>query len=407
MSSSSHRIPGLDLLRAIAITWVMVGHLFEIAPELHGLPEFVRTLMSAGPAGVDLFFVLSGFLIGRILRRMLASGGGLDVLGFWSRRWLRTLPAYYAVLLGGLVTEVLGRSRGGWNGALPAYFVFLQTYLSDMPRFNWTWSLCIEEHFYLVLPLVLVAAARMRPGVSPQRLLLSVGVACLVTSLCARFAHWWLAGMPPLEVLREMALHTRSFYVFSHCRLDGIAMGLVVAALPAPTAAAKRLGPWAVAAAMSLVLAMPFLVTGPVHWLLSFTGLALGCAVLVWSASPGGLLSRVSVPGAGFISDISYAFYLTHLTVFGIARRALPGTSGALVAAIAIPAAIVVSVAIRRMVELPVIRLRERWFPNPEPSSRRSPPGSGAPRLFPSAYGNTTNPEENTGRGCTAVSKSG
>lgn len=375
MSTSSHRIPGLDLLRAIAISWVMVGHLFEIAPELHRLPSAVRSLMGAGPAGVDLFFVLSGFLIGRILCRMLASGDRLDVLGFWSRRWLRTLPAYYAVLLVGLVTEALGRSRGGWNGALPSYFVFLQTYLSDMPRFNWTWSLCIEEHFYLVLPLVLVAAARLRPGVSPQRLLLGVGVACLVTSISARFAHWWLAGMPPLEVLRDMALKTRSFYVFSHCRLDGIAMGLVVAALPAPSAATKRLGPWAVAAAVALVLAMPFLVTAPVAWLLSFTGLALGFAVLVWSATPGGLLSRVSVPGASFVSDISYAFYLTHLTVFGITRRALPGASGMLVAAIAIPVAVGVSVAVRRMVELPVIRLRDRWFPNPEPASRQVPVG--------------------------------
>ncbi|QRK09548.1 acyltransferase [Archangium violaceum] len=373
MSASSHRIPGLDLLRAIAITWVMVGHLFEIAPELHGLPPVIRTLMGAGPAGVDLFFVLSGFLIGRILCRMLVPGGGLDVLGFWSRRWLRTLPAYYAVLLVGLLTEAFGRSRGSWNGSLPAYFVFLQTYLSDMPRFNWTWSLCIEEHFYLMLPLVLMAVGRLLPRMSARRMLLSVGVACLVVSISSRFLHWWLAGMPPLEVLKKIALETRSFYVFSHCRLDGIAMGLVVAALPSPTAAAKRLGPWAVAAAVALVLAKPFLVTTPTAWLLSFTGLAVGFAVLVWSASPGGVLEKVSVPGAAFISDISYAFYLTHLTVFGLARRALPGASGALVAALAIPLAIVVSVAIRRLVELPVIRLRDRWFPNTEASRPQAP----------------------------------
>src|ERR1700756_1739896 len=89
---SSQRIAGLDLLRALAIVLVLVAHY----PKA-GIGPLTRVL-NFGWSGVDLFFVLSGYLIGRQVFAAQASGKNITLAGFYARRWLRTLPNYYAVL---------------------------------------------------------------------------------------------------------------------------------------------------------------------------------------------------------------------------------------------------------------------------------------------------------------------
>lgn len=132
---------GLDLLRAIAITGVFFGHAISAFESL-GM-------------GVRLFFVLSGFLIGRIYFRSHVAGT-FHLGDFWISRWWRTLPPYFAALGVFLIFE-------HWIPSNPLawyYIFFLQTFLG-IKGFGPSWSLCVEEHFYLVMPLLALATERI------------------------------------------------------------------------------------------------------------------------------------------------------------------------------------------------------------------------------------------------------
>lgn len=146
----SKRVYGLDILRALAILFVIYGH---------GLPllkhQFnIRPLSFLVLDGVSIFFVLSGFLIGQILiKRIITNGGGLKELGqFWVRRWFRTLPNYFLTLT---VVTILGWYY--WNVEIKDMFpfiLFLQNFASPHPHFfQEAWSLAVEEWFYILFPL--------------------------------------------------------------------------------------------------------------------------------------------------------------------------------------------------------------------------------------------------------------
>ena len=157
----SKRVFGLDVMRAMAILIVVDSHAGIALKDYHS-PAFWHHLL---PDGVELFFVLSGFLIGGILIRSYEKKGGFDrelLLNFWTRRWFRTLPAYYLVLTGLIVTALLRAWRSGLSHTLPpkqtlvSYFFFLQNFSTELGSFfPETWSLAIEEWSYISLPLVL------------------------------------------------------------------------------------------------------------------------------------------------------------------------------------------------------------------------------------------------------------
>lgn len=137
---------GLDCARALAVTMVFCSHAFR---PLHALGS-----------GVDLFFLLSGFLVGRIYLRSQQDAhmvrGTFTLWGFWKARWFRTIPPYMAAL--GLYAISCRFTHD--NGVTIPYLVFLQNY-SGMNGFFVSWSLCVEEHFYLALPLAGALVVRM------------------------------------------------------------------------------------------------------------------------------------------------------------------------------------------------------------------------------------------------------
>jgi peptidoglycan/LPS O-acetylase OafA/YrhL len=107
--------------------------------------------------GVDLFFVLSGFLIGGILLRTMSEGmNWRDVSHFWKRRWLRTLPNYYLILLLNFIFVSYGIISGDLNAFGWKFIVFLQNFSTPLIGFFWeSWSLAVEEWFYIFTPLLL------------------------------------------------------------------------------------------------------------------------------------------------------------------------------------------------------------------------------------------------------------
>lgn len=151
--SHNNRIYGLDIMRALAILIVVFGHgglisgnLFESFPSIPLID------------GVELFFVLSGFLIGSIFIKQLNSENGFSIkslIVFWKRRWFRTLPNYYLVLGINILLVSYGLIGGDIEYFNWKFLVFLQNFKTGFVEFFWeSWSLAIEEWFYIIFPIV-------------------------------------------------------------------------------------------------------------------------------------------------------------------------------------------------------------------------------------------------------------
>jgi peptidoglycan/LPS O-acetylase OafA/YrhL len=190
MTQRSKRIFGLDLLRAIAILLVFISHTFGLET---GNTTLKRLLFSFGITGVELFFVLSGFLIGAILIR---AHNEREVTRFSTirlfliRRWFRTLPGYYLVILfyNILYFKSYGSFVFGFNSHV-SFLFFLQNFFNEMPEmfFLPSWSLCVEEWFYLLFPVALFVLQFIIKNKSKLLLTVICSFICLPVLLKACF----------------------------------------------------------------------------------------------------------------------------------------------------------------------------------------------------------------------------
>jgi peptidoglycan/LPS O-acetylase OafA/YrhL len=173
---------GLDLMRAISIWMVLAQHGGINIPGLSPL--------KIGGIGVEIFFVLSGFLIGGILFKEIDKNQPLGkTLGnFWTRRWFRILPLYYLVILFKFI--VLDHSIG-FN--IIYYLLFLQNNFYGIHFFEVSWSLVIEEWFYLFTPFYLIFATNKLK--SEKRIFVSI-IAFIVMVNLARLGYVLLRNVP-------------------------------------------------------------------------------------------------------------------------------------------------------------------------------------------------------------------
>ncbi|MBL0341636.1 MAG: acyltransferase [Bacteroidetes bacterium] len=139
--------------------------------------------------GVELFFVLSGFLIGTILLKIYKKNDGIDfkeVFSFWKRRWFRTIPNYYLVLILNILfvsTGIIGGKIENFNWK---FFVFLQNFNTYFTDFFWeSWSLTIEEWFYIFTPIAIVVFHKSLVKVTSKKniILLVIGTFVLLPLL--------------------------------------------------------------------------------------------------------------------------------------------------------------------------------------------------------------------------------
>jgi peptidoglycan/LPS O-acetylase OafA/YrhL len=175
------RVYGLDILRALAIIIVVLSHGGKLLPVRIALFQ-EKFLVD----GVFLFFVLSGFLIGGILIKVLESKKATikNLFSFWIRRWFRTIPNYFLILI---ILIIIGFTvYGGIGGANPLkYFLFLQNFNYPHPQFfSEAWTLSVEEWFYITIPILLFILVGIFK-ISPKRAILSTVIAIVVASITA------------------------------------------------------------------------------------------------------------------------------------------------------------------------------------------------------------------------------
>lgn len=309
--------PEIDGMRAIAVSAVLVYHL--------GIAQGDGIVFPGGFLGVDLFFVLSGFLITGILLQELAEGGRIQLARFYARRARRILPPMLLVMLASLpaawaILLPSEMQRFAWSllatlGFVSNFFWFetLGAYgaaAADQQPFLHGWSLAIEEQFYLLFPPALMLLVRLGGGRA-----VGAGIAVLLVSglAVAQFSTW---AMP-------------SFSFFSPAsRAWELLAGSGLAWLSRHRAGLLRRGPLARLAPLAALLVLlacfaGFELEGSGHPGLPTLPVILASCALIWFAQPDEpVTALLSTPPLVYLGKLSYAIYLWHFPIFAFGRLA-------------------------------------------------------------------------------------
>lgn len=378
-SATPARADGLDSLRAAAITLVFMYHymVFVSRTATFGWASVV------GWVGVDLFFVLSGYLIANQLLTGIRRGERLSLGAFYARRALRTLPVFWVVLaLYFLFPAVMG---GRTPPPLWRFLTFTQNFgLQPGTAFSHAWSLCIEEQFYLVLPLVLVAGLRWGRGrLSGKAAGWALMLGLLLLGIAARTWLWLQHGR---QADGGIEGYYPLVYYATLCRFDEFLPGVAVALLknghPALWQRLMQHGQRLLAAGVAAVAVMFYAVHsfyyidgygyGFVMSAFGYSLVAMSFALLLLAAlSPRSWLYRLRIPGAMPLALWSYSIYLSHKAVAVIVQKPLQGiglTPGWQLLIITL-ACVVTGAVLYRLVEAPFMALRQRRFPSNFPSA--------------------------------------
>ncbi|MGB9119345.1 MAG: acyltransferase [Candidatus Angelobacter sp.] len=362
LDTSSAREPGLDLMRAIAILWVMLWHMhFALNPGIWSGPG------SYGWMGVDLFFVLSGYLIGSQLLRPYTRGSRPSIGGFYMRRAFRVLPAYLTVLLFYFAIPGFREAPGlspAWQ-FLTFTENFRINYASDQ-AFSHVWSLCVEEHFYLVLPLLILLLMR-RPS-SGKAITVILGILCFGIAIRA-YIYIHQVQVFSREDYAFALAYVEKIYYPTHTRLDGLLVGVTLAIIktfrPAWWQRAMSHGYLLLASGLALCAGAMWLFSDRFSFSASVIGfplLVVGLGLLIASSiAPSSPLSKIR--GFGLIAALAYSAYLTHKEIIHLVRIHLPRlveSRGwfALLAYFAF--SFLAAFALYLAIERPFLRLRER-----------------------------------------------
>lgn len=346
-NASAGAIPSLDGVRAIAVSMVFFAH--------SGLDDVIP-----GGLGVTIFFVLSGYLITTLMRIEYARTGGIAYRGFYLRRLLRLMPPLFVVVTVTGVLSLLGIVDGGftWSGLFSAlfyvgnYHVIANDFAGMPAGLGVVWSLAIEEHYYLFYPPL--AALLLRIG----RVGLSAG---FLTLLCMAVLGWryWLAYHGASEAYLTMA---------TDARVDAILIGCIMALLRNPwldpVAPPSAVRDAAVASASIALLIGTLLYRDEVFRLTArYTLQCLAIAPLIYLAVARAdrwpfrwLNARPLI----YIGTVSYTIYLTHhVVLLGLAKH-LPQLHWVWLTLAGAAVTLAVAEPIRRWVEAPCARLRQR-----------------------------------------------
>lgn len=343
-SPSTTRIPSLDGVRGLAILLVCIGHagLSETAPD------FLTPVKNLGNIGVRIFFVLSGFLITTLLLQEFSRTGQISLRKFYIRRALRIFPALYVVI--GVVALL---ETVGFLSTKPGEILYAATFTMNyfdyaMIWLGQTWSLAVEEQFYILWPLLLVLLAR--------RGAVACAVGAVILSPLIRTLMWYVHGSDETA----MTKHFESV-------MDTLAVGCLLALYRERIAHwFSRLDPsygsWMLLSLSALLFGAgygSYLVKTDYYYVwgqsVANLGVALGLAVAVhFVRNPAVML--LSFKPLVWLGAISYSLYLWQ-------NLFLLGEGWGLVGEFPINLAVSVGIAwlSYRVIELPCLKLKHRF----------------------------------------------
>lgn len=352
------RNSNLDLLRAVAVTMVILSHLPPAPRDAAYVVLWIGDgFRRYGGLGVDLFFVLSGFLVSGLLFREHLATGTVRIGRFLIRRGFKIYPAFYVFA----ITTVLLRLRAGdtlTRADIVAELLFVQNYGAHV--WSHTWSLAVEEHFYLLLAGLVVVLCRRAPR-DPFRWIPLIFWATTTVVFIAR-AVTFLA-IP-------YANETHRFP--THLQIDSLFFGVMLSfyyhRAPGLAAAVRRNAPSLVAAAAASITFAQISSSAGFRYLIGhlLTTAGFGAVVLLAVAlpSPRGAVARF-IAGVG---AQSYSIYLWHAAVMAFGTvfvSRLLGRPVTLYQTVGwyVPVSFLVGLGMARCVEGPSLRVRERLFP--------------------------------------------
>jgi len=334
------RIHRLDTLRAAAISMVFLAH-----TVLGYGPTFLLKPLQTGGIGVDLFFALSGWLIGSQLFKEIGRSGTIDVKRFLIRRWMRTLPAYYVVLTLTLIQLSITKN----DFVIPfEYFIFTQNYYGPLTFFSISWSLCVEEQFYLFIAPFMFALKNAR------RELIFVFLIFLL--------------LAP-SVFRSLGMFDS--YIETHVSWDCCIMGVTLAFIhqryPTIWTKLQDYNKLILPAATMILIVVIFSKYTENFHLTTPSKLTLACifgAWIVWANSEVTKQSDSSntfVSISKYIASRSYSIYLLHPEALALTSRFISDSSYPVYFIIASVISLLMAEVLFKLIEIPFMNIRESF----------------------------------------------
>lgn len=359
--STKNRNWALDCLRTVAVLLVLCRH--QLGEPTGPTAALWETLRRGGWIGVDLFFVLSGYLVGGLLFQEHQRHGSLDWRRFLVRRGLKIYPTFYLWLGFFLISRWVHGDVPPIRQIVGELF-FFQNYLGGLR--DHTWSLAVEEHFYLLLVATsaILAGRKHHDPKAFKRipvLVAVVGVLCLALRLATAR---WVTGVGDLP------------NAWTHLRIDSLAFGVLLAHWRSsqPVAMDRWVRPRRRGLVLAGLLCLAPAFVFPVEtdgWMrtFGFTFNYLGAGALLVACVDLGTAKTPSRIGSfvAWLGVWSYPVYVWHLEVVPRVHAQLHVAAGWSVwstAAIAVIASLCVGVAFGRWVEGPLLWWRDRWFPS-------------------------------------------
>ncbi|WP_307304512.1 acyltransferase family protein [Epilithonimonas hungarica] len=364
-SKLTQKFYGLDNLRAFAIIFVFLFHYFILSG---GEPEWLPDVARFGWTGVDLFFVLSGFLISSQLFQEVKNDGQLSLKNFFLKRVFRILPAYFFTV-GLYFCLPFFRERE----SLPPFWKFLTftqnlgLNLKDEGTFSHCWSLCVEEHFYLFLPLILmliVSGKWMKRAYWVLVLFFIFGIAIRIYSYNDLY-------MPNMADESNWMYWYKYVYYPTYNRLDGLLAGVLIAGLyhfyPKVWNRISPFGNLILCFGLMILVSAYFLCENQMSFEASVFGfplIALGYGLFVLGAiAPTSFLYKWNSTILSRIATLSYAVYLTHKGVVHMTHQLFENyeIDSNLMLMICMMTCIGFAQVIHLVVEKPFMKLRKRF----------------------------------------------
>jgi peptidoglycan/LPS O-acetylase OafA/YrhL len=364
-NASAAKVAGLDHLRALAITLVFIFH-YRLFPH----PDWIDTIGSFGWTGVDLFFVLSGYLIASQIFNQVKQDK-FSLYEFFIKRFFRILPAYWVVL----ALYFLVPAFKEWE-ALPPLWKFLsftQNFGLDLRTqrtFSHAWSLCIEEQFYLLLPLSVLLLKYL----NARKRSIYLIIALFIATITARWLSWNYFIVPVIDTDAFGMLWYKHIYYPTYNRLDGLLVGVGIAGVyvyyPKTKAYFEKHSNIALVLGLALAAIAYFVCMVQYTFAASVWGFAIVAVaygmMVICATAQNGLLNKFRSNITSTIATLSYSLYLVHkatihltqdlFTQFGIEQEStvmfLACTITSLLGAL----------ILNKIIEKPFLKLKEKYL---------------------------------------------